>query len=261
MIEETWSLIDSHCHPHFLPLGDNIAAVRDDMAKNQVGKALAVATNGGEWTTVRQLARDNPGVFYAACGVHPLSDDAEHDDEQTLYNACAAPEVLAVGETGLDFFRGKESASAQRRRFAAHIAAARRLHKPLIIHTRDSQAAVLDMLRAEHAKDVGGVLHCFTGSPKDAKAALDINFVVSFSGIITFKKSDDLRAIAAAMPPDGYMIETDAPYLAPVPHRGKTNTPGYVRYVAESIAAARRQSLAQTATDTAATFKRLFLPK
>ncbi|MBE8158209.1 MAG: TatD family hydrolase [Betaproteobacteria bacterium] len=259
MITETYSLVDSHCHPHFPPLGENISVVRTAMSENHVAVALAVATCGGEWARVKSLAQEYPGVFYAAVGVHPLAGE-EADDEQTLAKACAAPEVLAVGETGLDFFRGGETEAMQRRRFAAHIAAARRLKKPLIIHMRNSQAAVFDMLRAENARDVGGVLHCFTGEPEDAHAARDINFIVSFSGIITYKKSEPLRQTAAAIPADGYLVETDAPYLTPAPHRGKTNTPAYVRYVAEAVAAARKETVAQTAAQTAKNFARVFAP-
>ncbi len=260
MTTAEYSLTDSHCHPHFPPLGEDIAAVCDDMRKNNVGRALAVATCGAEWTTVQNLAREHKDMFFAACGVHPLSSEDETDDESALINACDLEEVLAVGETGLDFFRGKDTETMQRQRFAAHIAVARRLKKPLIIHTRDSLKEVMDMLRAENARDAGGVLHCFTGESKDVSAALDINFVVSFSGIVTFKKSEDMRAIAAKVPSDGYMIETDAPYLAPTPYRGKTNTPGYVRHVAEVVSAARRQTPAQTAAETNAVFDRLFSP-
>lgn len=233
-----------------------------DMENNGVTAALAVATNRGEWETVKRLATDHPGAFFAACGVHPLAEfsDSDGDGEDDLVQACDAPEALAVGETGLDFFRGRETEAAQRRRFAAHIAAAKRLRKPLIIHVRDSMDETMDMLRSENARDAGGVLHCFTGGEEDIKAARDINFIVSFSGIITFKKSDAMRAACAAAPADGYLVETDAPYLAPEPHRGKTNTPGYVRYVAEAVAAARGQSLEQTAAETSANFRALFRP-
>lgn len=260
MTTEAYSLIDSHCHPHFPPLGADLTAVRTTMDEHRVSGALAVATTSLEWPVVKRLAQDYKGLFYAACGVHPLSGANEPDDEQALTAACDDPQVLAVGETGLDFFHRQDTEAMQRRRFAAHIAAARRLKKPLIIHTRDSLAATLDMLIAENARDVGGVLHCFTGDAKDARAGLNLNFVVSFSGIVTFKKSEAMRAAAAAVPADGYMIETDAPYLAPAPHRGKTNTPGYVRYVAETLAAVRGQSPAQVAAETTATFNRLFVP-
>lgn len=259
MTTAAYSWIDSHCHPHFSQLGD-FAEVRAAMHENNVAAALAVAIGGDEWTKVRLLARENPGVIYAACGVHPLAAADETDDETTLIRACDHAEVLAVGETGLDFFRGKDSEKMQRQRFAAHIAAARHLRKPLIIHTRDSQAETLEMLRAENARDAGGVLHCFTGGEEEMRAALDLNFIVSFSGILTFKKSDALRAVAAATPADSYMVETDAPYLSPAPHRGKTNTPGYTRFVGEALAAARGISAAQAAAESTATFMRVFKP-
>ncbi|MGI9298285.1 MAG: TatD family hydrolase [Gammaproteobacteria bacterium] len=260
MTTAAYSWIDSHCHPHFPQLGGDFAAVLSRMRENGVSAALAVATGGGEWARVRRMARENPGVIYAACGVHPLSGADEADDESSLIRVCEDAAVLAAGETGLDFFRGKDSEIRQRRRFAAHIAAARRLKKPLIIHARDSTAEILDMLRAENARDAGGVMHCFTGGKAEMRAALDLNFVVSFSGILTFKKSDALRAVAAAAPADGYMVETDAPYLSPAPHRGKTNTPGYARFVGEAVAAARGISAARAAAESTATFIRLFKP-
>ncbi len=251
-------LVDSHCHPHFPPLGEDPAAVVADMSAMGVQAALAVATSAKEAPAILALTEKYPNRFFAACGIHPLSDDDKNDDEETIMRLCAAQKVLAVGETGLDFFRGGGNETAQRRRFAAHIAAARRLQKPLIIHTRDSMAATLDMLKAENAKEVGGVLHCYTGDTDGVRAALDINFIVSFTGIISFKKSDNMREVAKLVPADGYMVETDAPYLAPVPQRGKTNTPAYVRHVAEALAVARKTSLEQIAHETTQTFNRLF---
>ena len=256
-----WSLIDSHCHPHFAPLNEDVDGMLAAMKSHHVCGALAVATNHAEMASVRALAQKSDGVFFAACGVHPLSEADEADDEADLVSACMGDEVLAVGETGLDFFRGRETEAMQRRRFAAHIAAARRLSKPLIIHTRDSQRAVLDMLRAENASDVGGVLHCFTGDAKDLREAADLNFVVSFSGIITFKKSAEMRDLARQAAADGYLVETDAPYLSPEPHRGKINTPANVLWVAQTVAAAREETVEQVAADTTATFRRLFAPQ
>ena len=180
-------LIDSHCHPHFPPLGDSVETVLADMTAAGVQAALAVATSEQEAQEVLALCKKYPERFFAACGIHPLSDDDEKDDDEAVIKLCADEKVLAVGETGLDFFRAGDSKAAQRRRFAAHIAAARRLQKPLIIHTRDSIAAVLDMLRAENASEVGGVLHCYTGGTEGAKAALDINFIVSFTALSVSK--------------------------------------------------------------------------
>ena len=260
MTTEKFSLIDSHCHPHFPQLGGNITAVYQQMTAHQVSAALVVATKTSEWEIIRQLTTDYVNIFYAAIGIHPLAEASDTADEQTLIKACRSPQVIAVGETGLDFFRGKDNEAMQRQRFALHIAAAKQLNKPLIIHTRDSLAETLDMLRAENARNVGGVLHCFSGSYKDVVVARDINFIVSFSGIVTFKKSHDLRAIATAVDDDGYLVETDAPYLSPAPYRGKTNTPGYVRYVADAVAMARRQPIEKIAAATTENFNRLFNP-
>lgn len=253
-------LIDSHCHPHFPQLadlgGDALAA---EMAANGVGGALAVATSLAEAAQVKGLANAHPGVFYAACGVHPLAGEDAEDDESAIMQCCDDNNVVAVGETGLDFFRGRESEKMQRRRFAAHIAVARKLGKPLIIHTRDSLPETLDMLRAERADECGGVLHCYGGDAAGIARAARQNFIVSFTGIITFKNAAEVRAAAKAAPADGYMIETDSPYLAPVPHRGKVCTPAMVRYVARFVAGARHESYNQVASQTTQTFNRLFL--
>lgn len=252
-------LIDSHCHPHF----PQLAAVRDSLAAemkaNGIGGALAVATSLAEADAVMALTKLHRGVFYAACGVHPLTDKTADDDESAIIRYCDNDNVVAIGETGLDFFRGRESEQMQRRRFAAHISAARKLNKPLIIHTRDSLPETLDMLAAENAKDCGGVLHCYGGDAEGIKKAAAINFIVSFTGIVSFRNASNVRDAARAAPADGYMIETDSPYLAPMPYRGKVCTPSMVRYVAEAIAAARDESFDKVANDTTKTFNRLFL--
>ena len=252
------ALIDSHCHPHFPPLGDDIAAVLEDMRTHHVAAALAVATCADEVATVKSLAANHPGVFYAACGVHPTTD--EDADAKTLAQWCDDDIVLAVGETGLDFFRREVDEERQRRRFSAHIEAARRIGKPLIIHTRDSIDATLEMLEQENAADIGGVLHCFTGDARQMRRALAINFYVSFSGIVSFKNAGDLRDVLKQTPPQYYLVETDSPYLAPTPHRGKTNTPGFVRHVAAAAAQARNCSEEQVAAETTGNFNRLFRP-
>lgn len=251
-------LIDSHCHPHFPPLGADPAAVVAEMDAQQVAAALAVATTQQEWTTVCQLAAHYPARFFAALGIHPTTD--EPLDEDALHTAAQNPAVLAIGETGLDFYRNTVDEAQQRRQFAAHIRVARAVKKPLIIHTRDSLDAVLDVLQKENAQDIGGVLHCWTGDAQGVAAAVAINFCVSFTGIVSFKNAEVLRAVVRTTPADAYMVETDAPYLAPVPQRGKTNTPGYVRYVAQAVAAARNTTTAQVAAETTATFHRLFTP-
>ena len=250
-------LIDSHCHPHFPQLGDadGIAA---EMRAGGIVSALAVATNRAEIPVVSGLTRSHPGIFHAALGLHPLGGDSATADE--IAEWCGGAEVLAVGETGLDFYRGRETEAWQRELFAAHIAAAKRIRKPLVIHTRDSADAALEMLKAEGADEVGGVLHCFTGDIRQAKAGLDINFIVSFSGVLTFKNAENVRMVARWAPSDSYMVETDAPYLAPVPHRGKVNRPAYVRETAKALAAARDTDEETVARETTENFNRLFRP-
>ncbi len=255
-----FSLIDSHCHPHFPQLQGRAELLIAEMETNAVAAALAVATTAAEATTVTALAAAHPGKFYAACGVHPLSAESEEDGEDAIAKNCANKNVIAVGETGLDFFRGRETETMQRNRFAAHIAAARKLQKPLIIHTRESLPQTMDMLAAENARDVGGVLHCYTGDAKQMREAQKINFIVSFTGILTFKNSAAMQETLRAAPPDGYMVETDAPYLAPVPHRGKICTPAMVRNVAEAAAQIRNEPLKKIAANTTKTFHRLFHP-
>lgn len=257
------ALVDSHCHPHFPQYGGDIAPVRAAMREHRVRCALAIATTRAEFAVVQQLAADYPGEFYAACGVHPNNDEEIGAEE--LVAACGSAAVLAVGETGLDYYRQPEegggiAADAQRQRFATHIEAARRLGKPLIIHTRESLDDTLEVLAAHSAGDIGGVLHCYTGDVAGARRILDLGFHVSFTGIVTFKNADTVRAAAAFVPADRYMVETDAPYLAPAPHRGKLNTPGYVRYVAQAMAAVRGCSEAQIVEESTATFNRLFKP-
>lgn len=257
-----YALIDSHCHPHFPQLGGDIAAVRAVMQAQRVKAALAVATGRDEFAAVKRLAGDYPGEFYAACGIHPTHDEELSREE--LLAACADEQVIAVGETGLDYYRRGDDRgippAVQRRRFIQHIEAARALNKPLIIHTRESLTDTLEVLRDCDAGTVGGVFHCYTGGTAPIRQILDINFIVSFTGIVSFKNAAEVRAAAAYVPADCYMVETDAPYLAPVPHRGQTNTPGYVRYVAQAMAAVRGVDEAQIAEESTATFMRLFKP-
>lgn len=254
------SLIDSHCHPHFPQLAGREESMLAEMAQNGVTGALAVATNLSEAAKVKAMAKANPQTIYAACGVHPLGEECEQDDEDAVIKCCTDDCVVAVGETGLDFFRGKDSEKMQRARFAAQISAARKLNKPLIIHTRDSLPETLDMLKAENARDAGGVLHCYTGDNDGIRKANDINFIVSFTGIVSFRNAGTMRDSARFVSADGYMVETDAPYLAPTPHRGKVCTPAMVKHVAEAVAQARNQTYQEVATQTTKTFTRLFLP-
>ena len=253
------ALIDSHCHPHFPPLADDIAALRAQMAEHNVATAVAVATKRAEFPVVCQLAADYPGEFYAACGVHPKTD--EDISASALAEVCAPPAVLAVGETGLDYSaRDGECIprATQQRRFAEHIEAARLAGKPLIIHTRDSLDDTLALLAECRGGEIGGVFHCYTGDINGARRILDLNFHLSFTGIVSFKNAAVAREAAGYVPADRYMVETDSPYLAPVPYRGKVNTPGYVRYVAGALAALRGCSEAQIAAESGATFRCLF---
>ncbi|MCH9705834.1 MAG: TatD family hydrolase [Proteobacteria bacterium] len=253
------TLIDSHCHPHFPPL--EIPAVRATMQECGVAAALAVATSTAEFETVLQLTRDFPNEFFAACGVHPNTDESLTTAE--IVTVCTPPAVLAVGETGLDYYRHQDeevkiATDIQQQRFAAHIEAARLLNKPLIIHTRDSLADTLAVLRECNGAEVGGVFHCYVSDVAGLRSILDLNFHVSFTGIASFKNATVVQQAAAFVPADRYMVETDSPYLAPVPFRGKTNTPGYVRYVAQALAKIRNCSEEQIAKETTKTFCNLF---
>jgi TatD DNase family protein len=254
--------IDSHCHLDFPQFAGDLPAVIAAMRENEVSAALTVATSLKAATRAAQIAKEYRGVVFAAVGVHPLEEE-QCADADALIRVCRENKALAVGETGLDFFRvAPDSAAAEKQRagFDAHIQAAKILGLPLIIHTRNSITATLEVLR-QAAPPAGGVLHCFTGDAAQARAAFDLGFFVSFSGIVTFNKNADaLREIAADAPADKYLIETDAPYLAPVPHRGKRNEPAFVTFTAKAVAAARNTTPQQVGEETAANFRRLFHP-
>ena len=194
----------------------------------------------------------------ASVGVHPDGTDVQEADEGQLVELAQTDKVVAIGETGLDYFRTEGDVEWQRERFRRHIRAAREAHKPLIVHTRAAKQDTLKILREEHASEVGGVLHCFTEDWDMARAAMDMNFYISFSGIVTFKNAQELKQVARKMPADLMLVETDSPYLAPVPKRGKSNQPAYVRYVAEHIAELRGESLEQTASYTTQNFYQVF---
>jgi TatD DNase family protein len=194
----------------------------------------------------------------ASVGVHPDGVDVDEPDEDRLAALARQDRIVAVGETGLDYFRIEGDVEWQRQRFRRHIRAARAVGKPLIVHTRAAKQDTLDILKEERASEVGGVLHCFTEDWDMAKAAMDMNFHISFSGIVTFKNAQQLKDVARKVPQERMLVETDSPYLAPVPKRGKSNQPAYVRYVAEHIAELRGESLEETAAYTTANFYRLF---
>ena len=256
---------DSHCHLAFPELTESLDAIRKAMAEAQVTRALCICTTLEEFPQVHALATQYAN-FWASAGVHPDNEGVTEPSLEELIRLGSLPKVVAIGETGLDYFRlnGRSIADMewQRERFRVHIRAARHLHKPLVIHTRSSSADTLALLREEGetgaAGSAGGVFHCFTESMDVARAALDLGFYISFSGIVTFKTAQDLRDVAAFVPLDRILIETDSPYLAPVPFRGKTNNPSYVPYVAKQLAVVRGQTIETIAQASSANFSRLF---
>jgi TatD DNase family protein len=252
--------IDSHCHLDRLDLAKvsgGLAQIIENAEAAKVDKMLCVSVTLAQFPQMLEKVAAFDNVF-CSCGTHPLNQgDSPVDLEQLL--ACAdRDEVIAIGETGLDYYYAPQTKALQLDAFVKHIAVARRLSKPLIIHTRDAREDTLNLLRQHQGAEVGGVLHCFTESWEMAKAALDMGFYISFSGIVTFKNAADLREVAKKVPADRILVETDAPYLAPVPHRGEQNQPAYVVEVARMLAELRGDSLEQFAAQTTANFHRLF---
>ena len=250
-------LVDSHCHLDFPELAGQLPAVMSRMNDHGVTAALVAGVTLERLPAMMEIVAgfDN---LYAAVGVHPDGEDGEEPTVEQLLQLASHPKVVAIGETGLDYYRLQGDLEWQRRRFRVHIDAARRCGKPLIIHTRAAKADTLRILQEERAGEVGGVFHCFTEDRETAWMAVDLGFYVSFSGILTFKNAANLREIAAELPLDRLLVETDAPYLAPVPYRGKLNEPAYVRHVAEELARARNMPLEALAEATTANFRRLF---
>jgi TatD DNase family protein len=249
--------VDSHCHINFPELGSRISDVLESMAENRVTHALCIGVNLPELPGVLQLAADHPNI-YASVGVHPDYEDTPEPSIDTLTELSRRDKVVAIGETGLDYFRVSGDPEWQRARFRTHIRAARECGKPLVIHTRSAAADTLAIMREERAGEAGGVMHCFTESWEVAQGALDLGFHISFSGIVTFKNALEIKDVARRVPLERMLIETDSPYLAPVPFRGKLNEPAYVRYVAEEIARLREIPLEEVAAATSANFFRLF---
>jgi TatD DNase family protein len=250
--------IDSHCHINFPELAEKLDEVFATMKTNGVESALCVSVELPRLPEILALAEQHDNI-YASVGVHP---DYELDDEpsqQELVRLARHPKVVAIGETGLDYFRLTGDLEWQRNRFRTHIRAAREVGKPLIIHTRNASADTIRIMQEEGADKVGGVMHCFTESLEVAMAAIELNFYISFSGIVTFKKALELKEVAQKIPLERMLIETDSPYLAPVPFRGKLNQPGYVKHVAEEIAKLRGISVEEVGEETSNNFKRLFL--
>ena len=250
-------LVDSHCHLDFPDLAVNIDELLANMRENDVGHALCVSVNLQDLPRVLALSEKYPNLF-ASVGVHPDYENLEEPQSIQLATLACHPRVVAIGETGLDYFRLKGDLEWQRERFRQHIRAARLCNKPLIIHTREAAEDTLRIMEEEGADTVGGVMHCFTESWEVAQRAMALNFYISFSGIVTFKKATGLKDIATRVPLERMLIETDSPYLAPVPHRGKTNQPAFVKHVAEEIATLRGISLDQVAEATTCNFFKLF---
>ncbi len=250
-------LVDSHCHLNFPELAAKLDDALALMRRNEVTHALCVSVTLEEFPQVKALTERYPHI-YGSVGVHPDYPDVPVVSEAELVALADSPKIVAIGETGLDYYRIKDDCEWQRERFRTHIHAARRCGKPLIIHTRAAAADTLRIMREEGAERAGGVMHCFTESWEFAQAALDLGFYISFSGIVTFKNAQALREVARKVPLDRMLIETDAPYLAPMPYRGKTNEPGLVKYVAEEIARQRNLPVAQVARATSDNFFKLF---
>jgi TatD DNase family protein len=249
--------IDSHCHIDFPELAEQGEALFAAMRENRVSHALCVAVNLPALPRVLAVAEAHANVF-ASVGVHPDYEDTEEPTVEQLIELARHPKVIAIGETGLDYYRLEGDLEWQRERFRVHIRAARACGKPLIIHTRSAADDTLRIMREEGAREVGGVMHCFTETQAVADAAIAENFYISLSGIVTFKKAEELKEVARTIPLERMLIETDSPYLAPVPFRGKQNQPAYVRHVAEHIADLRGISVEQVARATTENFCRLF---
>jgi TatD DNase family protein len=252
--------VDSHCHIDFPEFSEGVVPLLANMAAAGVSHALCVAVGLETFPRVLALAEAHDNI-YASVGVHPDHDEGREPSVAELVDLARHPRVLAIGETGLDYYRMKrEEVDWQRHRFRAHIRAARLAGKPLIIHTRNAVGDTLAIMAEEGAGDAGGVMHCFTETWDVAKFALDMGFHISLSGIVTFKSASDLKDVARRVPLGRLLIETDSPYLAPVPHRGRRNEPAYVRHVAEEIASLRGIPLAEVAEATTRNFFELFRP-
>jgi TatD DNase family protein len=252
------NIIDSHCHINFPELIEDIDGVLERMAENQVSKALCVSVTLEKFPEVLSLAKAHEHI-YASVGVHPDHESGEEPTVERLVSLSQDPKVVAIGETGLDYFRTEGDVAWQRDRFRVHIRAARQTDKPLIIHTREAGDDTLSILKDEGEGLVRGVMHCFTETLEFARASIDLGFFISFSGIITFKNAQAIRDVAKVIPLESILIETDSPYLAPVPNRGKTNEPSYVRYVLEEVARVKELPVDAVAQATTKNFHRLFL--
>jgi TatD DNase family protein len=255
-------LVDSHCHLDLLDLPSFPGGLDGVLAAARaqgVTRLLCVSINLEDYPRMRALVARCAEVSVSV-GVHPNERGGHDPSVAELVDLAAHPGVVAIGETGLDYFRSAGDLEWQRERFRTHIRAARQAGKPLIVHSRDAAEDTLAILREEGAGEAGGVMHCFTGDREMARRAMDLNFHISFSGIVTFKSAHELKEVARRIPLERMLVETDCPYLAPAPHRGKPNQPAYVRYVAEHIAELRGVSFEQLAAATTRNFMALFNP-
>ena len=251
--------VDSHCHLDRLELdklGLSLDQVVAQAQAQHIEHMLCVCVSLAEFAQMAEKVAAFSNVS-VSCGEHPLHQQDNVDPDQLL-QLCALPAVVAVGETGLDYFYAPDSKLSQQQAFVSHIDVANQLNKPLIIHTRDARADTIALMKAHNAEATGGVLHCFTENYEMAKAALDLGFYISISGIMTFRNATELREVVKKLPLDRLLIETDAPYLAPVPYRGKTNQPAYVTAVADAIAQVKNISVTELADATTANFYSLF---
>ena len=250
-------LVDSHCHINFPEFAADLPGVIERMRAAGVTHALCVSVSLETLPEVLGIAERFPNI-YASVGVHPNERGGVEPNANQLAQLAAHPKVLAIGETGLDYYRQTGELEWQRRRFRTHIQAARACRKPLIIHCRQAAADTIQVLQEEGAQEVGGVMHCFTESLTVAEQAMNMGFYISFSGIVTFNSARDLREVARKVPLGRTLVETDSPYLAPEPHRGKTNEPAYVRFVAERIAELKSASFETVAEETSKNFRSCF---
>lgn len=234
-----------------------IDAMVSEASNNGIEHILCIAIDKASCAEVKSIADSFPQVT-ASVGIHPNVDAQEQFTVEELVAQAAHPKVIAIGETGLDYFRSEGDLEWQRDRFRVHIEAAKKTQKPLVIHTREARQDTMDILEQENAEKAGGIIHCFTENWETAKRALDIGFYISLSGIVTFKSARELQDVAKRLPLDRILIETDSPYLAPVPHRGKTNKPVFVKHVAEFLAELRGDTVENIAATTTANFQRLF---
>ncbi|MFT4171017.1 MAG: TatD family hydrolase [Rhodocyclaceae bacterium] len=249
--------VDSHCHIDFPDLAADGEALFARMAAAKVTHAMCIGVNFENLPRVLDIAASHPNIF-ASVGLHPENTECEEASVDKLLDWAARPKVVAIGETGLDYYWHKDKPEWQRERFRAHIRAARACDKPLVIHTRDAADDTLRIMREEGADVPRGVMHCFTETQAVADAALEMGFYISFSGIVTFKNAVALKEVARSVPLDRMLIETDSPYLAPVPYRGKQNEPSYVPHVAAEIARLRDVPVEEIAAATTRNFFALF---